>query len=325
MANKKDTEWFKNKIKNKYGNKVILLSEYNGSLNKVKIKTYCEKHGWNEKELNAKNIFATSFTLCEKCSYENRNMDNNKKSKEELYEEFKKIIENKNGKLITDKWTRSKSTYKIECDKGHIFETTADSIMNKKQWCPYCYGRRGDFESRCIDIIKNNDGELLSNYVNAETHLKVKCNKDNFVWYITPANLNKGRWCPVCNMNISERVPYDYMVKLGLNVVPQYKFYNLRSKTNTELKFDFGIIDDNNNIICLIEIDDDEHRYNHTTERRIEAINRDRMKDKYCEDNNINLIRIPYYKYKKEFHDYDLYMKYIEETLGSELNKYVYK
>ena len=97
---KKDTEWFKNKIKDRFNDKVILLSKYNGSLNKVKIKTYCDIHGWEEKEINAKNIFAKSFTLCSKCSYDNRTVGSSK-SKEELYEEFKNIIESKNGKLLS--------------------------------------------------------------------------------------------------------------------------------------------------------------------------------------------------------------------------------
>jgi hypothetical protein len=67
------------------------------------------------------------------------------------------------------------------------------------------------------------------------------------------------------------------------------------------LRFDFGILDDNNNLIYLIEYDGEQH-YNITggwsnQEHLNNLQQRDKIKNEYCLINNIPLIRIPYTKY----------------------------
>lgn len=77
----------------------------------------------------------------------------------------------------------------------------------------------------------------------------------------------------------------------------EYKFENLVGDGGGSLRYDFAIIQDNN-IKALIEFDGEQHfeeagsYYNPTGKVQIH----DRRKDKYAEEHNIPLLRIPYDK-----------------------------
>ena len=70
----------------------------------------------------------------------------------------------------------------------------------------------------------------------------------------------------------------------------------------------------------LIELDDEEHRYNHKSKRRLIAKERDYKKDEYCKLNNIRL-----YRHERPFMlnnkwSYDDYYSYIYKELKNILN-----
>ena len=67
--------------------------------------------------------------------------------------------------------------------------------------------------------------------------------------------------------------------------------------------FDFAIFDDDNNLIKLIEFDGEQHfkpieHFGGEEKFKIQQ-ERDERKNKYCEENNLNLLRIPYWDYDK--------------------------
>lgn len=88
-----------------------------------------------------------------------------------------------------------------------------------------------------------------------------------------------------------EAILYEHNIKYQT----QYRFEQLY-----QYPFDFAIFDNNNNLLCVIEYDGQQHfepcsffggesTFKHQQER-------DELKNKWCKDNNINLIRIPYYE-----------------------------
>jgi len=327
LANlKRTTEQFKEDVFKKHGNKVEILSEYIGQTDPIDFVYHCEKHGDIYKTINAKNIFGRSFQPCEQCRTVLKSIKGKLAVKKDKSFHLKRLQDyciSKGGKLISTEWTKAKNSYEIDCgNPDHPnFITSADSLLNKNgQWCPYCSGRKGDFNTRYKEIIENNDGIMLSDYINGTTHIKVKCNKDGYVWDIYPSNIIKGRWCPICNLPYSEKVPYDYLTNNNYNIIVQYTFDDLKGETNELLKYDFAITNNKNNLLGLIEIDDEEHRYNHTQPRRVKARERDRIKDKYCKDNNIPLLRVEYY-HNKKFEDYGWYYEYIDNNLKDFLHK----
>jgi hypothetical protein len=67
--------------------------------------------------------------------------------------------------------------------------------------------------------------------------------------------------------------------------------------------FDFVILDNNNQIIICIEYDGEQHfkpiDFFGGEEAFVLQQERDKRKNNWCKDNNISLIRIPYYDYNK--------------------------
>ena len=81
--------------------------------------------------------------------------------------------------------------------------------------------------------------------------------------------------------------------------IPQYSFEDLMTESGTRLRFDFGIIK-NNQLAYLIEYDGEQHF--HPIEIFTDDLTtiqaRDQIKNEWCAINQINLLRIPYYEFK---------------------------
>jgi len=67
-------------------------------------------------------------------------------------------------------------------------------------------------------------------------------------------------------------------------------------------------------LIQILEVDDCEHWYNHKSPKRLKARMYDEMKDKYCENNDIELHRMVYPFNKVEI-TYEEYYNYIDSQL----------
>lgn len=321
----KSQEWFENKVQEYHGNKVEVLSKYNGSENPVDIVYHCEQHGDTYKTLNAKNICKPYFLPCKKCqsirkSESARNAD--KGNKKYYYNRLVEYCKQHGGIVLEDEWTRAKDQYHFKCGNSEhpIFVTTADALYSGEHWCPYCSGRAGDFQSELATLCKEKDGELLSEYKGAGNYVTVRCNKHNYIWNILPNNIKKGRWCPICNMGFNEKVVWDYLKNMQCNFDIQYEFDDLIGENNEKLRYDFGILNKNDELVYLVEVDDEEHKDRHlgNSPRQIQrqkAIQRDKIKDKYCVDNNIPLYRmeVPFRGFKKW--SYDDYYRYINTEL----------
>jgi hypothetical protein len=74
-------------------------------------------------------------------------------------------------------------------------------------------------------------------------------------------------------------------------------FSDLRGTRGGCLRFDFGVYDQNNNLICLIEYDGRQHKkydvnWNQTPEEFEQLKTHDKLKNDYCQKNNILLYRL---------------------------------
>lgn len=303
-----------------------VVGKYIGMEKPIEIVYHCEKHGDTYKTLNAKNICIPSFNPCKQCEIINKSKSSRTKNKEFYYKRLQDYCKSRGGELLSKKWIRAKTLYEIKCGnpKHDPFWNNADKLINNNQWCPYCCGRKGEFEEEIENIITSKNGTLLSNYENSQTHVSVLCNEHNYQWDVTPTNLKKDRWCPICSMPFSEKVVWDYLCTTVFDIEFQYAFDNLQGKNNELLKYDFAILRDNK-LLYIIEVDGMEHREpppDCEDKNRINTCKRDKIKNKYCKDNNISLYRMPVPFYGGVYKwSYDDYYDYIKEELSTIIDK----
>lgn len=102
--------------------------------------------------------------------------------------------------------------------------------------------------------------------------------------------------------SLGEKVIAKILFDLNIDFIEQYSFNNLRSPKGVLLRFDFYLPKEN----VLIEYDGIQHFFpnknfnNNNYEDWQYNRSLDRMKDQYCQDNNISLIRIPFWVFKKQ-------------------------
>lgn len=144
-------------------------------------------------------------------------------------------------------------------------------------------------------------------YKNAHSKtIVLKCSYCEKEWKSNWNNLNSGKSCPFCQVTEGEGVIMRVLNNLSIKYVYQAKFKELRHKNI--LSIDFYLPDYN---IC-IEYNGKQHyepveffggKKNFNEQRK-----RDKIKEKYCKENNIPLLVIPYW-------EFDNIEKILEENL----------
>lgn len=148
-------------------------------------------------------------------------------------------------------------------------------------------------------FVINPDLEVIGEYVNSKTPILHKCKIDGYEWFIAPMNTLSGQGCPQCQESIGERRIRQYLQMHNIAYSYQHKFEDCKDKK--QLPFDFYLPDYN---LC-IEYDGRQHfepvnfsgnGYDWSLSQFATVQKHDNMKSQYCKDNNIHLLRIPYFK-----------------------------
>ena len=229
-------------------------------------------------------------------------------SKRKTNEEF--IIEMKNmhpNIKILEKYINAHTKIKCEClIDGCIWSATPNNLLSQKG-CPICGNKRisnkyrkthQQFLSEMSNI--NSDIIILSKYLGDRDKVECKCVKCKSVWMATPSNLLQGSGCPMCKMSKGEATITKFLDTYNIKYIFQHTFKNCKYKQN--LFFDFYLPDYN---MC-IEYDGIQHfKPTDFTGNNVNKANknfnviqiRDNIKNKYCQENNIKLLRIPYWEF----------------------------
>lgn len=210
----------------------------------------------------------------------------------------------KGGKLISE-YTNQRDKLLWECDKGHQWQASWDSIYHAKSWCPVC----GVRQKPSIDEIKlyaqSKTAELVSTeYLNNKTPLTWHCLICDTVWKTPWGNVkNQGQWCPTCSANklyINEKNAIAIAAQLFGKSFRKTKMYKGVPKEIRYFEFD-GY---NKELNIAIEYNGIQHyKYHSWFHASIEdfeyQLKRDALKRDFCKNNNIILIEIPYTKNTK--------------------------
>ena len=149
-----------------------------------------------------------------------------------------------------------------------------------------------------INSVNNNKLLNPSEYIdNSAINLKIlcgECNKNIFITSLANYEYNQKIRCGTCSQRISvpERTTRNILEKYDIKYLPEYKFKDCKDKR--PLPFDFYLPEYN----ILIELDGEHHYHPKWGDEQLKYIqNHDKMKNEYCENNNITLIRIPFWEF----------------------------
>lgn len=136
--------------------------------------------------------------------------------------------------------------------------------------------------------------KILSPYVKDTEKLLIDFNCGHRPHWIKSGNLKQGYSCPICDESKGKKFVRQYLESNNIEFIQEYKSNDCKHKRS--LPFDFYIKEYN---LC-IEFDGEQHYksfdyFGGEEKLKLTKI-RDKIKNNYCKDNNINLIRIPYWK-----------------------------
>jgi very-short-patch-repair endonuclease len=279
-------------IKNRHGDKFTYLNLTNDiRLNDI-IEIICPLHG----EFKQKVIYHIKHD-CKKCSYIKEYDDNltikfinNSKSLYNNYYSYEKTIYIKNSKKCI-----------VTCPKHGDFDIKPNSHLSGVG-CRKCgYDNRKhhnklsqeEFISKCS--LKHNNlynyNKVL--YKNTRSYITIICEKHGDFEQLAGSHLY-GSGCPICCESKGSIVIRSFLNNKNINFISEYKFDDCVNKL--PLPFDFYLTDMN---IC-IEFDGIQHyKPNEFFNKKISfeyRIKNDNIKNNYCLDNNIKLLRIPYWE-----------------------------
>lgn len=300
-------------IKSQSGCK-LLSEKYINNKTKLKIRCKCG------------NEFITDFVTfrhkskrqCDKCTNTKLRQERIKSNSQFLNEVYNLVgneyifLENYN-----DARTKIKCKHNIK-DCGYEWLITPMDFL-KGSRCPKCNGNakktQNDFLNEVYQLV-GNDYTVIEIYKNARTPIKIRHNKCGTIFNPTPNNFLRGTRCPRCMSNTSEGEKIISKILDNKNIKYEIQYILDDCKNKNTLPFDFYLPDYN----LLIEYDGIQHfepvdfagKGIKWAKKRLKYTQlNDNIKNQYCKDNNIPLLRIPYWEFDN-----------IEKILDKWLSKY---
>lgn len=266
--------------------------------NKTKIKIICEIHGIFEQIPN-EHLYGSG---CNDCGII-QSGDKRRKTTEEFVKQAIGVHKNKYDYSRVE-YINNKTKVKIICKIHGIFEQTPKDHLSGSG-CNNCGNtQKGnkqrktieDFVKQAIRIHKNKYDYSQLEYVNNKTNVKIEC-KIHDIFEQSPNNHLSGKGCNRCNNYTNE----DETIGILENLTNK-PFVKTKLKVLKNLELD-GY---NKDLKLAIEYNGEQHyNYNPFFHRNgivdlIKQKQRDSLKEKLCNENDIFLIVLPYYIKDKE-------------------------
>lgn len=193
-----------------------------------------------------------------------------------------------------------------KCDCGNLVSMNSSNLRTylrdgKNASCPNC--RKTPLEDLTGQrfgklVVIEHDDSYLATQENGWKHKWIclcDCGNKTSVFSGNLKRLHTTS-CGCQNRSIGEANIEKILQENKINYKREYTFEDLSDKK--KLRFDFAIFDKNDVLIKLIEFDGRQHVNEYLPWNSKETLGdrqkRDKMKDEYCLQNNIPLLRIPY-------------------------------
>lgn len=223
-----------------------------------------------------------------------------------------KMIGEKYGRLtvLEEIWNvessnkSNKPLVKCLCDCGReILLNRRDVLCGHTQSC-------GCLQKERVSLIRKvDDTGFISDSGVKILKPTIKNNKNQQLWLCQcfcgntfeelPAKVknNHVQSCGCGRKSIKEKIISDFLIENQIEFISEYTYQDCRYKY--VLRFDFAILNEDKTVKCLIEYDGQQHYQPISLfggeEGYKQTVYRDKLKDKYCKDHNLLLLRLPYY------------------------------
>lgn len=293
IPKKKTNEEFISEVYNLVKDDYIFLEEYINAKTKILCKHNTKECGYQWK--TSPNNFLSGIR-CPKC------FGTHKKTTKQIKQEIYDLVGDEYSLLSN--YINAKTKIKLKHNScGFEFKVLSRVFINRGQRCPDCAIKRikeklskntQEFKQELYQKY-NNEFTVLGEYVNIDTHIELVHNVCGHRWEVVPYNILNKSYCPKCSKNVSKQ-ERKIMKILEENKITYQKEYRINECRNIlPLPFDFGIFA-NDKLFCLLEYDGRQHEFpvDHFggQEKFKERIKNDQIKNEYCQNNNIKLIRI---------------------------------
>jgi len=171
--------------------------------------------------------------------------------------------------------------------------------------CKYCMkNKKSNTEEFVKKAIKIHGNRFIYDWVEYKNNIKkvkIFCKRCKEYFMQSPADHLSGYGCGGCVESKGERI-IEHILKRSKLIFERQKSFNdcKNPETKRKMKFDFYVLSNN----CLIEYDGQFHYKPHPKitkgkqQKDLQNVKyRDEIKNKYAKNNNIKLIRIPYWEF----------------------------
>jgi hypothetical protein len=291
MSKRKTNEEFISESIEIHGNKYD-YSQVNYVRNSIKVDLICPIHGLFSVRPND---HLSKKVGCNKCN--NASISKSKNVGKNIIDRFNKKHNDKYD-YTNSIYIQTDITIDIICPIHGLFKQTPHHHLFGAgcQKCGNVYKKTtSEFINDANHIHNNRYDYNLTEYKNNRTKVSVICHLHG-EFKVTPNDhLNKKSGCPKCQNSKGEEKIAEILDKQKIKYIKEFIFDDC--KNIKPLPFDFYLTEQN---IC-IEFDGELHFKsvkNFGGDNLLEKTKkRDKIKTKYCMNNNITLIRIPYYEF----------------------------
>ena len=225
---------------------------------------------------------------------------------------FKNKLHKINTDIILESDYINQTTYiTVKCNVCNYKWVVKPYSLLNGHGCPKCKGIKTSLlktktHQQFLDEIKqiNPFVKILETYINNDTKILCECLQCHKNWKVTPHSLLSGHGCPHCKYSLGEQKVSQYLTQHNISFVPQYT--HPQCKYHKLLRFDFALIDNNEQVYALIEYDGKQHfeevdfSGNGDADENLWRVQKyDSIKDEFCKRHNIPLLRIPYWEYDR--------------------------
>ncbi len=288
----KTNEEFEEEIKKIVGKEYVFLEKYKNSRTKIKVQHKICGHVYK--------VRPSSFLRGDRCP---KCCGNAKKTDKQFLGEVKKMYPNEEYTFL-EEYKNGQKKIGVRHNKcGHIYKVKPVEFLNGVR-CPKCYGTPKKTHQRFLEDVKKLVGDeyvFLEPYKTNKTKMKIKHNVCGNTYEVRPDSFFSGRRCPYCKSSKGEKEIAKRLKKRHIKFLTEKTFAGL--KDNISLRFDFYLPDFN----LVIEYDGRQHfepvTFGGVSEEKakenfIKAKKRDCIKNNYCKENGIRLIRISFSEFE---------------------------